>query len=118
MDSSDHRTHDGCILFHLKLDFWQEKLCLQFQVTFLDAAVHYFQVLLSPCDYIDQAGRMDFCAVLPEGSIRFSHVSNFGFWPWRSHTEISTDSLNLFTILCTVDVERPKMLLKMFFGTH
>ena len=45
---------------------------------------------------------------------RWSHIFNSGFRPWPLRTEISPDSLNLFTILWTVDGETPKFFAILF----
>ena len=40
---------------------------------------------------------------------QWSHIFSSSFHPWPLRTKISPDSLNLFTILWTVDGERPKL---------
>ena len=80
-------------------------LCkIQFQVAFLDAVADYVEwqwfskVLPSPCDYAHH-GRITFSQTIPPE----------GFLPLAFTHKISPHSLNLFTILWTVDGERPTL---------
>ena len=98
-------------------------LCIiQFQVAFLDAEADcvewqwFSKVLLSPCGYVHHCSM----TVFPNNTAwgpRWSHAFNSNFRPWPLRTEISPDSLNLFTILWTVDGERPKFFAILHYET-
>ena len=88
-------------------------LCIiQFQVAFLDAAADcvewqwFSKVLPSPCGYVHHGSMTVSQTIPPEGSMVTCIQQQF--LPLAFTHQDSPDSLNLFTILWTVDGERPK----------
>ena len=105
------KVHLRWLRTQLKIDNSLPLSIIQFQVAFLDAEANcvewqwFAKVLLSPCSYVHHGSTMVSQTIPPEGSMVMRIQQRF---PLLAFThEISTDSLNLFMTLWTVDSERP-----------